>query len=107
MSIVVLQHSHEPESGVYRLVVAQEVWDKVPVVEDGEDGPEVVEKDILLGHAHHEDFVFSADADEYEDKTPEQIADMQRKAVREALDAREPARSTPTYTALPGEGEEL
>jgi hypothetical protein len=107
MSIVVVQHSHEPDSGVYRLVVAQEVWDSRPVVEDGEDGPQVVERDVLLGHAHHEDFVFSADADEYDGRTPEQIADMQRKAVRKALDAREAGQPAVTYTALPGEGEEL
>lgn len=107
MSVVVVQHSHEPENGVYRLVVAQEVWETRVVLEGPEDDQEAVERDTLVGHAHHEDFVFSADADEYRDKTAKQIAGMQRKAVRDALDAREAAQPTPDYIALPGEGEEL
>lgn len=108
-NLVVLEHVHEEQSGLYRLVVGREL------VQITEDGTEVV------GHTGIEDFVFD-DADarwfkrDGERKADKTVANEQRKVVKEVIDARSsataivaetPSTDQPQPRTLPGVGDTL
>jgi hypothetical protein len=131
MTHVVLEHHHDPEAGLYRLVVGTPVEDEVPVLdEDGEqlldevdapDGDGTISvprtERQVIDYVDQFDIVFSADDTRWLDsngksKPAAEIAKVQRRLVKEALAARAAASSAdavepPPVKSLPGAGETL
>jgi hypothetical protein len=111
MGKVVVEHYQSREEGLFRLVVADEVWHDVQTVQAREEhGDPVVEtKPHFAGHANHEDFVFAAHDERWKGKKPTDIAKMQRELVAEALERRaaEQGAEEKRHRVMPGVGEEL
>lgn len=134
---VVVDHHHDPDAGVYRLVVGRVVEEQRPVLdhegntvhkpqpmldENGDplrdfEGREVVllgppEMELVRETVPVEDFVFAADDKRWKGAKPEAIAEQQRAEVRKALQEREEAVSAAEAARaellqLPGSGEAL
>lgn len=116
MSYVVIDHHHDEQAGVYRLVVGLPVTDDVPVYEDGEvvleervDGAVVPRTEpVVVGHADVRDFVFATDDERWRDLSADEIAAAQRAIVADAITPSEPKpEPAPVTTTLPGVGESL
>jgi hypothetical protein len=84
-----------------------------PIVEDGD--PLLAQEqvvDVVTELVPVEDFVFAADDERWEGKTPAQVAALQRRLVKNALDRRaeeaaEEAKKQAARVDLPGTGEAL
>jgi hypothetical protein len=112
MPFVVADHVHDETLGIYLLVIGEVVEHEEPVL--NEDGsPQVDENGRPVTQTVSEivpisDVAFAADDPAYEDKTPAEIATIQRAAVTEALTATQSvAASADVSTSLPGIGESL
>jgi hypothetical protein len=91
----VLNHVHDADAGVYRLLVGAVVEetflvpvladDEVPLNGDGEPELETVNKEVVVAT---EDFVWAADDERWAGKTPEEIAQTQRRLIKELLTKR-------------------
>jgi hypothetical protein len=131
MAVVVVRHVLDETAGVYRLVVAHAVVEEtiappddaamaahleaVRAAEDaGEDPPAPPEPETLAEtvFVHPAEFVFAADdprwAGEDGERLPlETVAAVQRREVRDALEAREQASEPVEHPELPGVGDPL
>lgn len=152
--LIVIDHHHDEDAGVYRIVVGVPVEHVMPMTDedgnelfgpdrpvigedgeplmrrvpieglaDGEEPPEpewepVTERgepmlETIIHHHPLEDFVFAADDERWEGKSPEEVAKAQREIIAEALQAREreaqtaARRAADARTALPGVGDPL
>lgn len=94
--LTVIDHHHDPDAGIYRLTLG-------------------VERELPDGEVEYvpvEDFVFADDDKRWEGMSLEQVTAEQRRAVRDALAAREAARAEhesaeQARSQLPGVGEAL
>lgn len=133
----VIDHHHDEEAGVYRVLLGLPYETQQPMVDErgepvrehipliGPEGEQVHDVDgkpvVLHGpqkfetqtHYHsHTEVVFAADDERWKGKSPEQIAEEQRADVKEQLDerAREAKRADELRAQriqLPGSGQAL
>lgn len=112
--MIVIQHHLEPDSGLYRLVVGEQVFEEGNQAYD-EQGQKVGEPEkVLKGYANVRDFVFDA-ADprwmtaEGSRRPEDEIAAEQRQIVKDALGQQgAPTPEVPVEPQLlPGVGEAL
>lgn len=113
MNLVVADHHHDTDAGVYRLVIGEVVEHEQNVVDEtgalvlddaGQPVTETISEIVPVG-----DVVFADDDKRWSRKGAERIAAEQRDLVVEALAERaepEQAETTPP-TQLPGVGEPL
>lgn len=112
----VIDHHHDEQEGVYRLIIGvpyeterpvtddegNVVMDRIPLIgTDGEvqqdaDGKEIyilgpAKFEKVVEHSAFEDFVFADDDERWQDKEPEEVAKAQRAEVRKVLREREKA----------------
>lgn len=122
MSHVVIDHHHDKDGGVYKIVVGVPVYDERTHPAMDADGNVLADEprteQVLVGYEDVRDFVFSEDDERWfvdgEERTHrhgrDRIAQLQREIVAEALaPSEEPDEPTPapTVTTLPGVGEAL
>jgi len=93
LNIKVLEHVHDRDAGVYRIVVGQVQLteyereligdDGAPILDDDGVAMTTIEEEEVV--VATEDFVWADDDERWDKKTPQQIAQTQRWEVREAL----------------------
>jgi len=137
--LIVIEHVHDTDAGVYRIVLGYKQLREETVYEDDgvtarrHPGEPVLDSEgepmkigeepvISLGEVMTtateelvpvEDFVFAADDERWEGKSPEDIAAAQRSIIRDAIDAREAAAAeeaaarAAAQNHMPGAGEAL
>lgn len=109
MDWVVMEHSLDTEAGAYRLVVG--AFEDVQVVATGTDDGTSAPLEVARVQVAQEDYLFASDDERWEGRELEDIAEEQRKLVREAIAEREAAtkkrRRGKGARAMPGVGEAL
>jgi hypothetical protein len=106
MAYVVIDHHHDPDAGVYRLVIGREVTDDVPVEDPPEEGPFTETK--VIGHDDVRDFVFADTDERWQGRSDEDIAADQRALVLEAVTSPvDEVIADAAVTGMPGVGEAL
>jgi hypothetical protein len=114
MNLVVADHHHDSDAGVYRLVIGEIVEREQNVVdengafvldENGQPETETISEIVPL-----EDVVFADDDERWRQMDPQALAAAQRKLVTHALAGRvtsAPASAAPAVVQLPGVGDPL
>lgn len=115
---VVLDHHHDDQLGVYRVVIGIPVIQQIPmtdeeggILRDDDDQPMLEERE--LGHAGIEDFVFADDDERWHGKDADTVASEQRELVKKALSTRQheaeeaAAARSAALSSMPGSGEAL
>jgi hypothetical protein len=105
MAYVVIDHHHDPDAGVYRLVIGREVTSEVPLEDPDPDGPAT--ETVVVGHEDVRDYVFADSDDRWQGLSDDEIASQQRAAVEQAVTAAADDPAPPPVTALPGVGAPL
>jgi len=133
--MVVLDHHHDSAEKVYRLTIGlpvevqrpkfdddgNPVFERVPLIGQGGeimkdfDGKEIYlcgqqEIETVTDYVEGPNYVFASDDKRYKDKTPEQIAKLQRADVRKQIKANQAeAKKTASRprNQLPGSGDAL
>lgn len=100
MTTKVLLHVHDKDADVYRLHIGYFEEVVIPPPEDEEDA----EPTTALRQIGEEDFVWADDDPRWQDKLPDEIAELQTRDIRDllvrrALDAEE---SQAKVTEMPG-----
>jgi hypothetical protein len=112
MSTVVISHGLDEAAGVWRIVVGDEVFEQVPMLDtegatllDDDDLPLTERR--LVGHEQIRDVVFAASDARWQGKTDEEIAAEQREIVRAAMETQSASEPPAPVVDLPGVGEPL
>jgi hypothetical protein len=127
---IIVEHVHDADAGVYRLVIGYEIIEVIPMTdEEGQvlfsdyeelegivDGEEAVVRrpvgDPMTEQVRTvvpvEDFVFSDTDERWDGKSDEEVAASQIRSVRRVLKKREEAAADqPTPRKMPGAGRAL
>jgi hypothetical protein len=116
MALVVAEHVHDAEEGIYRLVVGESVeYEQIVTDENGDpvldEETGAVKTEMVSEILPLEDIIFAADDKRWKNQTPDAIAASQRQIVMDALAARgtidAPQQDPATLTPMPGVGESL
>jgi hypothetical protein len=114
MPLVVAEHHHDPEAGVFRLVIGERVeHEQLVTDEDGNvvlDDADQPTTETVAEIVPITDVVFADDAAGGAEGAADEIAAEQRELVADALRTAEPEpepQAAPSTTQLPGVGEVL